>query len=821
MDHLLRDLRTGIRGLWASPQFTLPAILTLALGIGASTSIFSVINGTLLRPLPYSQPERIATIWSANPKLNLPFDRLGSSAPQFVDYRDQADVFERIAAFKSDAVTADGTNLEGKGEPEKLGATLVTSGFFAALGVQPVLGQTFAAEDDQPGHGQKAILSYDLWRRRFGGDPHVLNQAITLSGKSFEVAGVMPPGFSYPRGAELPAWLKFAARTDVWLPLAFTAEELNLRDGLANSVIARLRPGATMGQAQSQLSAIAARNEELHPQTDAGFQAVLTPMQDQIAGSLKPGLMIMLGAVGFVLLIACANVANLLLARGAARQREIALRAALGASRLRIVQQLLAETLALSLAGGILGLLLALLGVNLLKAAAPPNVPRLSEVTVDGRVLLFTLVVAVVTAIASGLIPALQLSRPELNYWLKEGQRSLSPGSHFLRDALVVAEVALALVLLIGAGLLIRSMAQIYGLDMGFDANKVLTMQLSIPHTRYPKPEQRLDLYNQVLQRVRALPGVTSAAGVSTIPQTGGGSVAGFRIEGHPPPASMHEMPLASFEVTTVDYLRTMGMSLLRGREFTVQDDEKAPGVVIINEALARRYFPEEDPVGKRITAFFGGVIPLTIIGLVHDVKNASLDAEAKPELFGHYLQTPQLDLAIVLRIASESQTLAAAARNEIRSVDPEIPVHSVATMDEVVARPLSGRRFNLQLLSLFAAIGLLLAAIGIYGLMSYRVTQRTHELGIRMALGADRARLLWSVVGRGIALTLLGLGAGLIATFALTRLMAGMLFGISATDPLTLAAISLLLAGVGVVSNLIPARRATLLDPLAALRQE
>jgi len=786
-------------------------------GIGANTAIFSVANAILLRPLPYPQPERVVNIWGANPKLNLGLDKIPNSPGQFIDYRDQSDVFNHIAAFDTGDL-----NLEGKGEPEKLGATLVTADFFAVLGVKPALGRTFLREEDQPGHNWVVILSHSLWQRRFGGDPAIIGQAITLSGASYIVIGVMPPGFHYPHGTDLPALLQFPAQTDVWAPVAFTPQQINLRYNWNYPVIARLRPDTTLLQARTQLSNIAARNRGQYRQTDANFDVIIVPMQDQIVGDFKSALLILLGAAGFVLLIACANVASLLLARAVDRQKEIAIRISLGARRPRIIRQLLTESALLSLIGGVLGFVLAFWGAKVIVALAPDNLPRIKEVSADLRVVSFTLIAALLTGMIFGLIPAWQTSKPNLHDSLKEGTRGVSRRRHYVREALVAAEVALALALLIGAGLMIRSIIRLYQVDAGFDPNHVLTAQLSLPSARYPKVEQRMAFYQQVIARLKALPGVASVAGTSAIPLSGMEIGAGVLIEGRPQADSVDKLPISKVEAVTVDYFRTLGILLIHGRGFTEQDNKDAPAAVIINETFARRYLPGEDPIGKRLKVGADPDEPWqSIVGIVRDIKHRALEEEPQPEVYTPYLQTSDWALGIVVRTTSDPRSLAAAARQAIWAADQEVPIFRFATMDEFVSDSVSSRRFNLALLSIFAVIALSLAAIGTYGVTSYAVTQRTHEIGIRMALGAQRGSVMTLIIRQGMTVILIGISIGVITSAALARLMRGLLYGVGAGDPLTYIFVTVLLSGVALLACYFPARHATRVDPMIAIRHE
>ncbi len=820
---LLQDLRYAGRMLLKHPGFTGVAALALALGIGANSAIFSVINAVLLRPLPYQDPDRIITIWETNPHLQLGFDKFPCSAANFIDWREQNHVFGHIAALSSDPF-----NLEGRGEPEKLGGARVSADLFAVLGVEASLGRAFLPEEDQPGHNHVVVLSHSLWQRRFGSDPGVIGQAVRFNGESYTVVGVMPPGFHYPHGTDMPAYFQFPAQTEVWSPIALRAEQIKNRGGINKAVIARLKPGVTLKQAQAEMDTIAQRIGQQYPDTEAGFGVTLIPLHEQVTGSLRPSLLTLLGAVGFVLAVACANVANLLLARAAARQKEIAIRTALGAGRWRIVRQLLTESVLLSSLGGGLGLLLGMWGIDLLIAATPENIPRFKEVSLDARVLGFTLVVSLLTGIIFGLAPALQASKPDLNESLKEGGRGSTSVRHRVRSLLVISEVALALVLLIGAGLMIKSFLRLQQVDPGLDPHHVLTMRLSIPYAKYSKDEQRIAFYRQLLERTESLPGVQAVGAVSEIPLSGAEDLEGFTIEGRPPVKSLQEMPIANYHTVTPDYFRAMGITLLKGRQLTEGDKEDAPGVVIINETFAHRFFPGEDAIGKRVTfdnpekekASWN-----SIVGVVRDVKHSALDAEPRPEIFRPFFQSPGTsfsgDLALVARTVSDPLSLAAAIRNEVWAVDKEMPVYDIETMDQIIAESVSRRRFNMLLLGVFAAVAMILATVGIYGVMSYTVSQRTHEIGIRMALGAERGDVLRLVVGQGMMQALAGVAIGLAGAFAVTRVMASLLYGVSATDPVTFIGISLLLAMIALIACYIPARRAMKVDPMVALRYE
>lgn len=808
MNSLWQDIRFAARMLWKNKGVTVIAIITLALGIGANTAIFSVVNAALLRPLPFENPNELVQIWGTQPQL----DTAPMSPANFLDWRNQNRVFERIVAYTSRSF-----NLSGSGEPERIRATRVTDGLFELLGARPALGRAFLREEDQPGGNKVVILSHALWQRRFNANPEIVGQTLMLSDQAYMVVGVMPPSFAFPN-----------ARMEMWTPMAFSPAEQATRDTNFLSVIARLRRGVSLEQARSNMETLARAQQEQYPASNAGIGVKLVSLNDQIIGDARPVLYLLLGAVGFVLLIACANVANLLLARAASRRKEMAVRAALGASRWRVVRQLLTESVVLALLGGGLGLLLAFWMLDLLVALQPTNIPRLTEVGIDRGALFFTLAISLLTGVVFGLAPSLQASNPDLSEALKEGGRSATAGAgrQRMRSALVVVEVALSLALLIGAGLMIKSFVRLLQVDPGFSPENVLTMELALPIARYADAPQQTAFFQQTLERVGNLPGVESASVTTDIPLYGGNSTS-FSVEGRPPPAS-GQRPLTEYRSVSHDYFRAMGISLLKGRAFTERDATGATGVVIINETLARRFFPDEDPVGRRI-GLSGPPDWREIVGVVRDARNYGLDEEVRPEAFIPYLQNTPGYLAgaassmnLVVRTASSDPlSMTAAVKAQVHAIDRDQPVYNVKTMEQYLADSLARRRFNMMLLTVFAGVALLLAAIGIYGVMNHSVTQRTHEVGIRIALGAGRGDVLRMIVGQGMILTLLGVALGLAASFALTRLLAGLLYGVSATDPLTFVAIPLVLSAVALAATYIPARRATKIDPMVALRYE
>ncbi len=808
----MNEIRFAFRQLRKSPGFTFIAILTLALGIGANTAIFSVVNAVILRPLPYKAPEQLVWIWETSPKNEIEEEPL--SFPNFNDFRQQAHSFEAVGAFTGAAPILSGAD----GEPERLTGAAVVGDFFSVLGVEPVLGRKFVPEENEDGKNRVAILSHAFWQRRFGGDPSLVGQQIQLNGNQYTVVGVMPPTFQDPVAA--------ARRpVELWMPLAVTERMRSARRSDFLSVIARLKHGGTVEQARAELKGIASRLEQQYPDTNTNWSVIVEPLHETLTGNVRPALLILLGAVAFLLLIACANVANLLLARASARQREIAVRSALGASRARIIRQLLTENMLLSLAGGAAGLFIAWWGTRALLALSPGNIPRLSSVGLDPQVLLFTLLVSLVTGVLFGLAPALIVSKLNLNEMLKEGGRSSAEGAggRRLRNGLAVAEIALSLILLVGAGLLIRSFLRLQEVNPGFNPDNLLAAELSLPSAKYAENQQVVNFYDQLLARVAEQPGVRSAALTTSLPLTGGGDILAFSVEGRPV-ARTDRTPDAEARVVNPDYFRTMEIPLRRGRVLTDQDAPDAPDAVVINEALARKYFAEEDPVGKRIT--FGdpqaaNVEWFNIVGVVGDVRQSTLQAEPYPQVYSAYRQTPRRALTIVLRTAGEATSMANTLRQQVWSLDRQQPLHNVRTVAQVLAQSIARPRFNTLLITILAGVALVLAAVGIYGVISYSVTQRTHEIGVRMALGASSSNVLRLVVGQGMLLAGMGLAVGVLGAFAVTRIMGTLLYGVSANDPITYIALVLLLGVIALVASYIPARRAMRVDPVVALRNE
>jgi putative ABC transport system permease protein len=806
MVNLAQDVRYAIRMLAKRPAFTAVAVLALTLGIGANTAIFSVVNAVLLRPLPYPHPERLMLLWGVRDDRG----HLNASYPDFADFRDQSQTLDYVAAYQPTGIL-----LTGGDEPEALQGSLVSADMFPLLGASPALGRAFTREEDKPGAPRVVVISNGLWNRRFASDADIIGKEIFLSARPYTVIGVMPPGFKFPADV---------SKTEFLLPFAPTNADILTRRGSHSFYIAaRLKSGVTIEEAKSEVATIAGRMAESYPDTNARRSATLAPMHDDLVSDVRPSLLILLAAVAFVLLIACANVANLLLARAAARQKEIAIRTAVGASRLRIIRQLLTESLLLSLLGGAGGMLVAMWGVDLLISASPGNIPRLKEITLDGRVLAFTLLVSMLTGLIFGIAPALGASKPDLNEVLKEGGRSGGESARraSLRNLLVISEVAICLVLLIGAGLLIKSFVRLLEINPGFNPEGVVTVNLAPPRAKYPQPEQARAFFQQVIERAKELPGVESASLVNMLPLEGSNQSITFRVEGRPIPAPGTD-PVGNFRNISPDYFRTMQIPLLRGRAPSEGDTKDTPHVIVINESLARDYFPDEDPIGKRILIGDDDPPPREIIGIVGDIRHDALDKEAVPEYYISYLQNPERYLYLVARMPSvEAASAGTLLRGAIKQVENGLYIPNIETMEQLRAGSIAGQRFNMLLLGVFAAVALVLAAVGIYGVMSYSVSQRTREIGVRMALGAQQKDVLRLVVGHGMLLALGGVAIGLVASFFLTRLMLSLLYGVSATDPVTFAVISLILTGVALVACFVPARRATKVDPCVALRYE
>ncbi|HSE97852.1 MAG TPA: ABC transporter permease [Blastocatellia bacterium] len=807
MDTLMQDLRYGARSLVKNPGFTLVAVLALALGIGANTAIFSVVNTLLFSPLKFKDPDRLVMVWEKNFPRNR--ERNVVSPANFLDWNNQNQVFEHMAAVVDYPV-----NLTNAGEPEELQAQLVTASFFPTLGVQPVYGRAFLDSEDVPNGERVAIVSHRLWQGRFGADPGLVGKQITLSGRPCTVVGIMGPDFYFLNN-----------ETDIWVPMGLNAG-LNYREvsGRYMRTVARLKPGVTLEQAQAEMTLIASRLEESYREFNAGWGANVFSLQDEIVGDIRPALLILLGAVFFVLLIACANVANLLLARAAARQKELALRTALGASRGRLIRQLLNESLLLAVIGGVAGLLLAYWAIEALIAFNPGNIPRLEEVSLDGRVLAFTLGVSFITGLIFGVIPALQASRPDLNESLKEGGRSSAGGAGHrrVRSIFVVSEVALALVLLVGAGLMIKSFAKLQRVDLGYNPENVLTARVLLPGSKYGDNPKRAAFFKQAVERLAAIPGVQAAGAISWLPLIGLGSSTSFWVDGRPEPPP-GERPGTDVRVITPGYFAAMGIPLIKGRILDERDTAEGPRVLVINETMARQFFPGEDPIGKRLIINWDRPpLPDEIVGVVGDAKLVSVAGETRPAIYWpHARQATYSSMTFAVRTTGDPLAIVGSLQSEIRAIDPEQPIADIRPMEEVVATSLSRPRFNMLLLGLFAGVAMILASVGIYGVMAYSVTQRTHEIGIRMALGARGADVMKMIVGQGMVLALAGVGIGLVGAYFITGLMSSLLFGVAATDPITFLSISLLLAVVAFVACYVPARRATKVDPMVALRYE
>ena len=800
MDTLFRDIRYGFRSLLKRPGFTVVALIALALGIGANTAIFSLVNAVVLRPLPYPEPDQLVWVWGSFSGGN----RASVSPPDYLDFRSHNKSFEQFAATMSSAAPA---TLTGGGEPERLTASVVTGNYFQALGVTPALGRSFSLDNEKPGSDQVAILSHELWQKRFGGNPAIVNQRIVLDSKSFEVIGVMPKDLTFPQTAEL------------WVPLNFdAAPEMKVRAAHFLRPIGRLKPGVTVDQAQADTDAIAAQLEKQFPQSNTSWKLRLEPLRERLIGNSRTSLFVLFGAVGFVLLIACANVANLLLVRATARQKEVALRTALGASRLRIVRQLITESLLLAVVGGALGALLAAWGIDLLVTLTRDSVPPTAIVRIDATVLAFTFVTSLVTGLLFGVFPALRTAKLNLTDALKEGSKSgETTFKNRTRSLLVVFESALAVVLLVGAGLLVRSLIALQNTNPGFEANNVITMRVDLPRGKYDTPEKSSNFFQQLEQRLAGLPGVENVGFITELPLSGQLNDAPFSVEGRPA-LSPDQRFGADFRRVNQHYFQALRIPLLRGRNFTEQEVRDNARVIVVSQGLVDVAFPNEEPLGKRLLTVLSDK-PFEIVGVVGDIRHRALEFQPFAAMYFPTIASDRMNVA--LRTKGDPLSLVPAVRKEVQGIDREQPIGAVRTMDEWVDRSTATPRYRTTLFGLFAALAMILAATGIYGVMSYSVVQRTHEIGVRMALGARHGDVLRLVVRQGMSLVLVGLALGLVAAFALSRVMASLLFGVTAKDPITFAAVTVVLAAVAFIACYIPARRATKVDPLTALRYE
>jgi putative ABC transport system permease protein len=816
MKTLWKDLQCAFRTLVRNPGFTVVVVVVLALGIGAVTAIFTVVDGVLISPLLYRDPERLLTVWSANPSQGM--NQAPVSPPDFREWRDNNKSFERMGAYYFGSF-----NLGAKDQPERVEGAIVSADFIPLLGVQPALGRSFSSQEEQFGNHRVVLLTFSLWQRRFAGDPGLLGQALKVNGEDYTVVGILPQKFQFPN-----------RRIELCTPMAFEAnDERNTRGDYFLRVIARLKPGVTAQQSQADLAGICLRIEEENP-ASGGFSATVVPLREEIVGGVRNALSLLFGAVGLLLLIACANVANLLLAHNIGRRTEIAVRAALGASPGRVIRQLLTESLLLSLLAAAAGILIAFWGIHLLVGFSPASLPRLEEITVNMRVLGFSVGLALLTGVVFGLFAALPASKLNLQESLRGAGSSLHPATHRrFRNALVVCEVALAMVLVIAASLFIQSFFRMEKVNPGFQPDDVLTFSVDLPESRYPEAAQSTAFFQELLERLQALPGVRYAGVSSDLPLTIKSERKYLSFSDRPPARSLEEVPVVYHRAVSKHYFQAMGIPLLRGAFFIDSDKGESQGVAIISEALAQIYWPGADPVGRIIwmgppESLVAKLIPpgfqfprLKIVGVVGDVKSRALDKDGGPEVYALFLQSqqPVREMNVVVRTASDPMSLAAAVKSQVWAIDETQPVSSIKTLKQIVAGSLEQQRFNADLLAIFAGVALVLAAVGIYGVISYTFNQRTHEMGVRIALGAQPNEIFKLVVGEGMRLTLAGIFIGLVAAFGLTRLLSSLLFGLSATDPMTFGVVSVLLALVALFACYFPARRATAVDPIVALR--
>lgn len=809
------DFRYAVRRLLKSPGFTVVAVLTLALGIGANTAIFSVVNGVLLRPLPFREPDRLVRIWHTPPAKSFPgIPEFAVSAANYVDWQHENRVFEKMAIYSYRGFT-----LTGSDKPERVGASAVSADFFGTLGVPPKLGRAFSQEEDQPGHSNVVVLSYAFWQQHFGSDSSMVGRTINLDGQSFLVAGVMPASFRFPDFAQM------------WTPMAWTDQQKAVRGEHHYVVIGRLKPGIHLPQAQAEMSLISSRLEQMYPDDDKGWGAVVVPLHDDLVQDVRPALLVLLGAVGFVLIIACVNVANLALAKTFGRRKEVAIRTALGATPARVVRQVLVETMILALAGGAIGLTFAHSGMRLILAFLGDRLPHSVEVGLDGKILAFTALVSLLSGVGAGVLPALRLSRANVNDALKQGlgRTDTESGGHRTRNILVTAEVAFSLILLVGAGLMLRSFQLLHEVKAGFDSQGVLTMTAAVSEKQFPQPIQQFQFFDQVLQRVRSLPGVEAAGVIDDIPLNDQGSHQPVAIEGQPV-VPMSEQPEVDVRMISAGYLAAMHIPVLRGRDFNETDVTGRPASILISQSMAQHFWPGQDALGKHLTMTFFPDAVREVVGIVGDVKLDGLDQKRPSTLL--YMPVSQISapslgswssfpMTLVVRSATSPSSMVSSVSNAVHQVDRNLPLRDILTMDDLVTNSLSPQRFNMLLLGAFAVLALLLASIGIYSVLSYSVRQRVQEIGIRLALGASIRDVVRLIVMQGMKPALLGVAIGAAGALALGRLLSSMVYGVKTTDPLTFLAVAGLLAFIALLASMIPAYRAAKVDPMVALRYE
>jgi len=816
MSTVLQDIRFAIRVMLKNYVFTVFAIITLALGIGANTAIFSVASGVLLRALPFKEPERITFIWINNARRKMAYEKLPAPAADFFDWRSQNRVFDGMSAFYSNSFT-----LTGVGEPERIEGVQATGDFFNILGVTAARGRTFGPGEDRPGNNRVVVLSDGFWKRRFGADPAVIGRILTLNGAAHQIIGIMPKDFDFPEGTMMPPYLQFPPRPELWTPLAFSDEVSKDRSTFNLATIAHLKPGVTLPQAQADMNIISATIDEQY-RKKAGYATVLVEMREQLVGDVRTALLVLLGAVGLVLLVACVNVSNLQIARSMRRQKEFAVRAALGGGRARLVRQLLTESIMLALPGGVLGLLLAYSGTRLLLSISPDSLPRAAEIVIDARVLAFTFGATLVTGIIAGLAPALQATHTDLDTLLRDEARgsTASPRSRRTRDLLVVAEVGVALVLLIGAGLLVHSFVLLQQVKLGFRPDNVLTLHIDLPDDRYPEDRMNLAFFNDLLPRLGATPSFEAVGLVSNLPLSGAAMGTTFTIEGRPV-GLPSERPSADYTIASPGFFTALGIPTLRGRAFSDQDTATSQGVVLINQAMAKRFWPDEDPIGQTISVSVGKYKgQRQIVGVVEDVRLTSLTDQPRPEMYVPYAQHPDGFMFMVARARSNPLGLVPFIRHEVLALDKDQPIAEIRSMEQVVSDSQAKRRFNLLLLCLFAGLALVLTVVGVYGVVSNSITQRVHEIGVRTALGARPGQILKLIIKQGMLPALIGIAMGLLAALAMTRLMSSMLYQISTTDPTVFVLAAVALTVVALLAIYVPAHRAAKIDAVQALRQ-